>query len=116
MPDLLAALGQNNVTLGNLVDVVSPMLYHRMIGMPVTYIGDYVRYYDSLHLRAKVLPIIQLKDMPDELEDRLSINEIDQAVQEALTPPSIGVAVFSWDQTIEKAKVESVSRILRNIS
>lgn len=107
-------LGQNHKRLGNLFDYMSPMLYHRMIGKPAGYISEYVQYLDGLDIKAKILPIIQLKDMPDELLDTLSINEISEAVSEAARPPSAGVAVFSWDQTIEKGKLEGVSKILRS--
>ncbi len=108
-------LGQDHKNLGNIFDFVSPMLYHRMVGKPVSYISEYVKYLDGLDIKAEIIPIIQLKDMPDELPDKLTLKEIGQEVEEAMKSPSVGVAVFSWDQTIEKGKLYGVSRILRKI-
>lgn len=108
-------LGQDHKSLGEIFEYVSPMLYHRMIGKPATYISEYVKYLSDLNIGAKIIPLIQLKDMPDELPDKLTLEEIGQEVDEAIKPPSAGVAVFSWDQTIEKGKLDEVSRILRKI-
>jgi hypothetical protein len=54
--------------------------------------------------------------MPDNLTDKLTISEIGDAVSGAVKPLSAGVAIFSWNQEIEKGKVERVSEILRGIS
>lgn len=109
-------LGQVHRKLGNIFSLISPLLYHRMIGKPVGYISEYTRYLASLPIKAKILPIIQLKDMPDKLVDKLTISEIGGTVKEAIKPPSTGVAIFSWDQAIEKGKLQGVSEILRGIS
>lgn len=109
-------LGQVHRKLGNIFGLISPMLYHRMIAKPTAYIPQYTKYLDSLPIKAKILPIIQLKDMPDKLVDKLSIPEIGAAIRGAIKPPSVGVAIFSWDQAIEKKKLEEVSEILKGIS
>ena len=109
-------LGQDHRLLGKFFDCISPMLYHRMLGKPVRYIGDYVRYLNNLTIEARILPIIQVKDMPDDLPDELSLEDIEEAIQEALTPPSIGVALFAWDHVIEEHKVAGVTEILQRIS
>ncbi|MCH7729970.1 hypothetical protein IID21_00410 [Patescibacteria group bacterium] len=108
-------LGQDHKRLGFIFDYISPMLYHRMIGKRVSYISEYVKYLNDLDISAEIIPIIQLKDMPDELPDKLTLKEIEQEVDEATKSPSAGVAVFSWDQTIEKGRLDRVSRILRKI-
>jgi len=108
-------LGQNLRDLGNIFDYVSPMLYHRMIKKPVEYISEHVSYVKDLGISAQVLPIIQLKDMPDDLDDKLTIDEFGKAVNASVAPPSGGVAVFSWDQAIEKDKLASASKILRKL-
>lgn len=115
LKQLNQTFGQDHKRLGRIFDYVSPMLYHRMIGKPATYIGEYIGHLGSFNSKARILPIIQLKDMPDDLEDKLTISEVQQAVNQSLTDPSIGVAVFSWDQVIEKNKLESVSKILNEI-
>ena len=70
---------------------------------------------NSLGIKAKILPAIQLKDMPDDLEDRLSVSEINIAIDQAVKPPSVGVAIFSWDQAIEKGKLKTVGNMLKNL-
>ncbi|MFZ5932929.1 MAG: hypothetical protein ACOYT7_02530 [Patescibacteria group bacterium] len=108
-------LGQDVELLGNIFNSISPMLYHRMIDKPTSYIHEHVVYLSQFQLKAKILPIIQLKDMPDDVPDTLDLEEIEKAVDEAIKPSSEGVALFSWDQTIEKGKLEGVSQILRKI-
>lgn len=112
----IGLLGQDHRALSRVFDFVSPMLYHRMLGKPVRYIGDYVRYLNNLTFEARILPIIQVKDMPDDLPDELSLEDIEEAVQEALTPPSIGVALFTWDDVIQNHKVAGVTEILQRIT
>ena len=53
--------------------------------------------------------------MPKEINYENLNPEIEQEVDEATKSPSAGVAVFSWDQTIEKGRLDRVSRILRKI-
>jgi len=108
-------LGQDHKKLGEVFDSVSPMLYHRMIGKPVSYISEYSQYLFKLGIKAEIIPIVQLKDMPDYLEDKLTVNEIQKEVREAVKLPSAGVAFFSWDQAIEKNKIVPVSSFLRSI-
>lgn len=108
-------LGQDHKKLGSIFDYVSPMLYHRMIGKPVSYISEYIQYLFGLGIKAEIIPIVQLKDMPDDLEDKITISEIQEEVMQAVTPPSVGVAFFSWDQAIEKNKIGPVSSFLMSI-
>ena len=108
-------LGENFFELGNLFDYVSPMLYHRMISKPVEYIHEHVEYLKNLKFSAEIIPIIQLKDMPDDLEDKLTIDEFKHACDASVMPPSSGLAIFSWDQAIEKNKLDSASEILRKL-
>ncbi|MCH7951990.1 hypothetical protein IH980_04620 [Patescibacteria group bacterium] len=111
----IGLLGQDHRVLSRVFDFVSPMLYHRMLGKPVRYIGEYVRYLNNFTIEARILPIIQVKDMPDDLPDELSLEDIEEVMQEALTPPSIGVALFTWDHVIEKGKVEGIKKILKGV-
>lgn len=115
VPELVSSLGQDHRLLGKIFAISSPMLYHRMIGKPVTYIAEYVRYLASLSKKL-VLPIIQVKDMPDDLPDRLDQKEMSQAFQEAIKPPSVGVAWFSWDGAVEKSKTQLIKRLFHNSS
>lgn len=105
MRQLVSELGQNHGVLGRIFDLSSPMLYHRMIRQPVSYISEYVKWI-SQKTEKPVLPIIQVKDMPDDLPDKLSWKELRQTFNEACKPPSIGVSFFSWDHAVEKEKTE----------
>jgi len=109
-PNLAGVLGLDYAKLGQIIDISSPMLYHRMIKKPVSYISDYVEY---LHDKTgkPVLPIIQIKDMPDDLEDKMSEVEITQAFYEAIKNPSEGVCFFWWQHALEKDKTGIISKL-----
>jgi len=115
---LVSELGQNHSILGKIFDMASPMLYHRMIRKPVSYISKYVKYMHKL-TQKPVLPIIQIKDMPDlpagrqgDLQDKLSWNEIKAAYNEAKKKPSVGVSIFMWEHAVEKNKVGLIKELL----
>lgn len=114
VPALASVLGQNHKILAKHFDLISPMLYHRMIGKPVNYISDYVSYLYKLTGKP-ILPIIQAKDMPDDLPDTLTKEEIIRASQAASKSPSAGVAWFSWDGAVEKKKEDIIRHTLSSI-
>lgn len=109
-PNLSNALGLDYLTLGQILDISSPMLYHRMLGKPAGYIYEYTKWLTD-RTRKPVLPIIQIKDMPDDLEDKMTQEDIKEAYQEAIKHPSLGVVVFWWKHALEKGKTEVVSRL-----
>lgn len=113
-PNLADALGLDYAKLGQVVDIFSPMLYHRMIRKPINYISDYVKY---LHEKTgkPVLPIIQIKDMPDDLEDKMSEEEIVKAFNEAIKDPSEGVCFFWWQHALEKNKTKIISKMFSSV-
>lgn len=113
VPLLTLQLGQNHKLLSGYFDIISPMLYHRMIGKPIGYNSEYTNWL-SLATRKPIIPIIQVKDMPDNLPDRLSDAEMESAYQEAIKEPSIGVIWFSWDGAVEKNKTEIISRLFKS--
>ena len=102
------ALGLDYQKLAKFFDLSSPMLYHRMLHEPVEYISEYVSWMVETTGKP-VLPIIQIKDMPDDLPDKMSENEIWEAFNEAKEEPSIGVAIFWWQHALEKNKTSIVS-------
>ena len=102
---LVADLGQDHRLLGKVFDTSSPMLYHRMIKKPVSYISEYIKYLYGL-TNKPVFPIIQIKEMPDDLPDMLKKSEFFQAFSEAAKSPSSGVSIFYWKHAIEKDKVD----------
>lgn len=111
MPKIYSELGQDHCTIGKIFDLSSPMLYHRMIKQPVQYISEYTKWLFNTTGKP-VLTIIQIKDMPDDLEDKMSEKEITQAFQEAARTPSEGVAIFWWQHALEKNKTQIISKLL----
>lgn len=114
VPALVSVLGQDHEILAKHFDLISPMLYHRMIGRPVNYISDYVSYLYKL-IGKPILPIIQVKDMPDNLPDELDEEEMIKAYKRASKFPSAGVAWFSWDSAVEKGKTQVISKMFSSI-
>ena len=110
-PDYPQILGLDYQKIKDSVDMISPMLYHRAINKPPIYISAYVQYLHDLGYQ-HIVPIIQVKDMPDNLPDEYSVEELEQAYQEAIKPPSAGVAIFTWDHALEKGKTETVVELL----
>lgn len=110
VPQLISNLGQDHSLLGKIFDLCSPMLYHRMIKKSVNYISDYVSWIYQQTERP-VLPIIQIKDMPDNLPDKLTEPEITEAFKEAIKPPSQGVCFFNFTQALEKNSTNTISKL-----
>jgi hypothetical protein len=111
---LASELGQNHGLLGKIFDLSSPMLYHRMIQKPASYVSEYAGYLYGI-TKKLVLPIIQIKDMPDDLPDKLSEKEFSKAFNEARKKPSIGVSIFVWEHAVEKNKTGWIKKLFTNI-
>ncbi len=61
-------LAQDAEQLGAYVDVFSPMVYHRMVGESVGWVGNISRYFKEM-TGGQVWPIVQVEDIPaEELE------------------------------------------------
>ena len=134
IPDLVIQLGQDHELLGKIFDITSPMLYHRMINKQVSYISEYVKYISKFNLPAgkannsarlaqhksrQVIPIIQVKDMPDlpaqagNLVDKLTKVEFLRSYRETIKSPSKGVSIFSWEHAIEENKVSWINEVFK---
>lgn len=110
VPELITGLGQDHSVVGRIFDLSSPMLYQQMINKPTSYISEYVRWlYDRTH--RSVLPIIQVKSMPDDLDDTISEDIIISEFQEAIKEPSIGVCFFWWVHALEKDKTGMIKNL-----
>lgn len=110
LPEINQDLGQNHRALSKHFDCISPMLYHRMVNIPPQYISEYVTYLSSITGKP-ILPIIQIKDMPDDLEDKMSEEDIQEAFNEAIKPPSAGVAIFWWNHALETSKTGIILKL-----
>lgn len=106
------ALGLDYAELGKIFDISSPMLYHEMIRRPISYIAEYVKWMAEITGKP-VLPIIQIKSMPDDLTDSITEQEIKKAFSEAKKKPSLGVAIFWWEHALEKNKTKLISELFK---
>lgn len=110
VPNLISELGQDHQLLGKSFAILSPMLYHQMIAKPVSYISEYVSWL-SAQTSKPILPIIQIKSMPDVLKDSLDAAEINRAFEEAIKKPSQGVCFFWWTHALEKNKTWLIKKL-----
>lgn len=104
------SLGQDHTRLGQTLDLVSPMLYHRMIGKSTAYIREYAVRLASV-CKAEVMPILQTKDMPDDRQYELNADEMFAARNAALSAPVDTIAWFSLDGAIEKQKLGTLQKL-----
>lgn len=110
VPDLITGLGQDHSVIGRIFDTSSPMLYQQMIKKPTSYISEYVEWLSDT-TQKPVLPIIQVKSMPDDLEDTIAEDIITSEFQEAIKYPSIGACFFWWVHALEKGKTEIIKNL-----
>jgi hypothetical protein len=98
---ILKVIGQDYRALGQVVDVFSPMVYHRMCGYPPAWIGEVVEEIHELSGKP-VWPIIQSVDEPGPL----SAEEYGECLDIALgQPASGGVVVFTVAGLLDEAKL-----------
>jgi hypothetical protein len=98
---ILKIIGQDYRRLGEHVDVISPMVYHRMCGFGPGWIGEVVEELHALS-RKPVWPIIQAVDEPSPLPAA----EYGQALEIALRhPASSGALIFTLKAALEDAKL-----------
>ena len=101
---IIRIMGQDIAALAAYVDVFSPMVYHRLCGQPVSWIGAVTEHVHALS-RKPVWPIIQTMSEPDEL----SATEFGAAIEVALgTPASSGVILFTLKAVLEENKLETM--------
>lgn len=98
-------LGQNHKELMKYFDIISPMVYHRMLGEQPRFIHKTVNYISSLTDKP-ILPIIQIKDMPDDLKDTITRNDIKTFYTQAIKKPSSGNCFFLLDHALETNKLD----------
>ena len=55
------AFGQDYFQLGKYADVLSPMVYHKMVGQPPSWVGSMSQYYEET-VPCQVWPIVQATD------------------------------------------------------
>lgn len=108
--ELVTGLGQDHSVVGRIFDMSSPMLYQQMIKKPTSYISEHIRWLSDI-TQKPVLPIIQVKSMPDDLEDTITEDVINSEFQEAIKEPSLGVCFFWWVHALEKGKTGIIKNL-----
>lgn len=90
-----AIVGQDVALLGGRVDVISPMVYHRLCGQSPTWIADVV---EEIRTRscADILPIIQTIDAPGSL----SAADLRRALEIARASSDQGVLLFDLSAVV----------------
>jgi uncharacterized lipoprotein YddW (UPF0748 family) len=96
--------GQDLSALGRLVDMVSPMCYWHMLKRKPSWIHEVV---DDVFSRTggRVIPSIQVGNAY--ISDKLSAEEFQEALEEALRPPSGGVVFWNWDALAKEPEKKS---------
>jgi hypothetical protein len=103
--------GQDLEALSSLTDYLSPMTYSFMLRREPTWIHSVVQDLASSST-AKIVPSIQVKEAY-RLQERLSSEEFESALREALRYPSSGVIFWSWAALAqEPAKQRIVREVL----
>lgn len=114
LPELVSSLGQDHSLVGSIFNLSSPMLYHQMINKPPAYVSDYVKWLAN-KTQKPVLPIIQIKSMPDNLKDTITEEEIRLVFKEAIKKPSVGVSFFYWTHALEKNKTKIIEKLFASV-
>jgi len=99
-------LGQDAFMLSEIADVISPMLYHKMCGHSVNWVGMMTQYYTET-AGCSVWPIIQSHDLNPE--------EFGKAAANCAKGGADGILVFSYggikDSKFEKKKMWEAVRV-----
>jgi hypothetical protein len=102
--------GQDFAVLAPLVDIISPMTYHHMVRQTSAWVHDVVADISAQTKGAPVLPSIQVSEAY--IEDKLSADEFQTALEQALRPPSKGVVLWSWDALAKSPEKQAILRRL----
>jgi hypothetical protein len=81
-------IGQDFLKLSAIVDITSPMLYHKMLYRDVTWIKEKVDYFSQLE--TPILPAIQTENLPSDV----TVEEFKQALDYTFNKNTFGVIVF----------------------
>lgn len=105
---LYYTLGIDVPALAARVDVLSPMLFHRMLARPVTWSGDYLDWLDTVMPtpRPLVWPIIQAHNKPG----IVTPHEFRKALHEGSRAPASGIMMFSEQSLLENPEKIEVMR------
>lgn len=104
--------GQDHAALGEHADWLSPMCYSFMQHRQPKWISAVVEDLDR-QASCPILPSIQVAPAYRKGED-FSADEFEEALSEALRPPSAGVVFWSWEALAgDSEKADVVARVIR---
>ncbi len=74
---IVSSLAQDAEAMARHVDVFSPMVYHRMVQQPTSWVGEISRYFQNMGERERVQtwPVIQSRDV-DKQEFSITLDEV----------------------------------------
>lgn len=110
---IIKVFAQDILALSKYADFVSPMLYHRMCSCQLAWIEKRVKYFSRL-TKKPILPAIQTREMPESLQNRITIEELKTAVNFALSPPSKGVILFTLDNALSVFGADIIGKIINS--
>ncbi|MHB8909250.1 MAG: glycoside hydrolase family 10 protein [Syntrophales bacterium] len=93
-------LGQDAFALSRIVDVISPMLYHRMTGRDAAWVGEMTAYYRE-QARSAVWPIIQAGETTPE--------EFAEAARQAGMGDADGLLAYSF-RDLDEVRRKALAR------
>lgn len=107
-------IAQDYPSLAKYVDVFSPMVYHRMCGEPVQWIGEIVDWV-ARETGKPVVPIIQANGEPkcEWNPYRLPEDEFVKALQTAREGASSGAIVFTLEYVLKEERLKAVAQDFR---
>ena len=104
-----AVAGQDLVRLAPLVDLISPMCYHHMVGRDPVWVHDVVADI-AARTGARVLASTQVAEAY--VEQALLPGEFRAAAEEALKAPSLGDVFWSWDALAKSPEKQALLKRL----
>jgi hypothetical protein len=103
-------LGQDFARMARYVDVFSPMVYHRMVGRPVEWVGE-IAAWMGRETGRPVWPIVQAVDAPQ--GETVAPEELVAVLRQALEHGD-GALVFTLDALMKAPeKLDAVARLYR---
>ena len=102
---IITVIGQDYEALGPYIDVFSPMVYHKMCGRHVSWIGEVTGWINKTTGK-DVIPIIQTVNTPG----ILSPGELGEATRNALDAPGSAGVIFYNLEGLNEPKLEAARK------
>jgi hypothetical protein len=97
---IIKHIGQDYGALAKDIDILSPMVYHKMCGQPLKWVTEITRYLSDKTKRL-VVPIVQAGNIPEPMDNL----EFEQVLKAGFTEPSYGTIIFTLDYLIKENRM-----------